>query len=489
MFLTRRSSGRQRRRAAGSGSTRATCCPSTAASSCRRSSTPSGSATSWRSTSGSAHRPRRLRLRRLLRLRHAARRGPRGRLHRSRRRLRRGVRLRRHDRRREAAAELSEIALRSIEARARGRGAWPALLHIDDPDDPETASTCSTPTSTTRACCRFPFGVAGTSRCTASDWKGCREVDFPGGRGLVPVSAEEVVEHLYGDGLAAAQARLQLGPRPHRRAPSTGLLPTEQRTKVYWANFYARTEYSRGSTFFEFVNARPDTPETVVDIGCGDGRDPARSAPPVARVLGLDQSPVGIEHAAAHAGPAGLADRVAFRGLRRRGRRRPRPGAGPSVRASEEPMMFYLRFFLHAIAEEVQDRLLDAIAAHARPGDFFAAEFRTDKDEANSQGPRRALPPLPGRRRVRARLARPGSRSSTRRRAPGCRRTRARTRSSTAWWRGVGLTDVTQPTLGRLPTGMVPRTFVVALSEHTVRYPHRPSPEGGRRDWNERFEQ
>ena len=46
--------------------------------------------------------------------------------------------------------------------------------------------------------------------------------------------------------------------------------------------------------------------------------------------------------------------------------------------------MFYMRFFLHAISEDVQERLLAAIDAHARPGDYFAAEFRTDKDETTS---------------------------------------------------------------------------------------------------------
>ncbi len=48
-------------------------------------------------------------------------------------------------------------------------------------------------------------------------------------------------------------------------------------------------------------------------------------------------------------------------------------------------MLFYLRFFLHAIPEEVQADLLKAIDAHARPGDLFAAEFRTDKDEATTK--------------------------------------------------------------------------------------------------------
>lgn len=51
----------------------------------------------------------------------------------------------------------------------------------------------------------------------------------------------------------------------------------------------------------------------------------------------------------------------------------------------EEPVLFYLRFFLHSIPEDVQDRLMQVIADVARPGDMLAAEFRTDKDEARSK--------------------------------------------------------------------------------------------------------
>ena len=52
---------------------------------------------------------------------------------------------------------------------------------------------------------------------------------------------------------------------------------------------------------------------------------------------------------------------------------------------SSGPTLFYLRFFLHAIHEDVQEALLNAIDTHARPDDLFAAEFRTDKDEHTSK--------------------------------------------------------------------------------------------------------
>ena len=91
-----------------------------------------------------------------------------------------------------------------------------------------------------------------------------------------------------------------------------------------------------------------------------------------------------------------------------------------------------MRFFLHAIPENVQADLMKAIDTHARPGDFLVAEFRTDKDEPNP----RCTPSTTGGSRTPRSSATPwpatASRSRTSRRAPDCRRTRARTRSSAA---------------------------------------------------------
>ena len=48
-------------------------------------------------------------------------------------------------------------------------------------------------------------------------------------------------------------------------------------------------------------------------------------------------------------------------------------------------MLFYLRFFLHSIPEEVQEVVMSTIADHARDGDSLAAEFRTEKDEEQTK--------------------------------------------------------------------------------------------------------
>ena len=55
------------------------------------------------------------------------------------------------------------------------------------------------------------------------------------------------------------------------------------------------------------------------------------------------------------------------------------------VESADGAVMFYLRFFLHAIDEAAQADLMEVLAAVARPGDMFAAEFRTNLDEAGSK--------------------------------------------------------------------------------------------------------
>ncbi|MGZ5418818.1 MAG: methyltransferase domain-containing protein, partial [Nocardioides sp.] len=284
---------------------------------------------------------------------------------------------------REAAAELVDIAHTLIDAGlvvdARER-----LLHINDPDDPEDRIDLFHTYVDPEGHVQFPWGVAGTGVLDAREVAEVRELDFPGGSGLVPAHAEAVVAHLYGEdwrqpkpgwdwNLARADAALD------------GLLSTEQRTKVYWASFYARAGSSPGSSFFEHIEARPDTPRSIVDIGCGDGRDSCAFGAAGRSVLGIDQSRVGIRHAADHATSRGLGDTVRFLECDVSDREALTSVLKGQIESANGAVMFYLRFFLHAIDEAAQADLMEVLAAVARPGDMFAAEFRTVLDEAGAK--------------------------------------------------------------------------------------------------------
>jgi hypothetical protein len=282
----------------------------------------------------------------------------------------------------DAAAELQEIGLAlirhglDVECRV-------TALHIHDPETHQRIDLFHTYFDE-EGRIRFPFGIAGTSPFTKDDWKGTREIEFGGGTGLVPVAAEKLVAHLYGDDWRS--------PKPgfnwkldRTDSARDGHLTREQRTKVYWATFYNKTQYTSGSTFFEFVNSWEGIPDNIIDIGCGDGRDSCAFGAAGRTVLGVDQSPVGIEHASAHAAEIGLGEKVSFRtcdvaDVDDLGR-----AMDQITEAAHGPVAFYMRFFLHAIPEDVQRGLMKAIDTHARPGDYLVAEFRTDKDEANAK--------------------------------------------------------------------------------------------------------
>lgn len=279
----------------------------------------------------------------------------------------------------EAAAELERVALTLVEAGLEVE-AREFVLHVLDPDVSGHRIDVFHAFFDADERLRLPFGHAGRTAVTSEGW-GLREEPLGPGCVRVPVHAEQVVEMLYGDDWQRPKPGFNWHVERRDWVPEAGLT-VEQRTKVYWASFYSRTHYTSGSTFFDFVQGRADTPGTIIDIGCGDGRDACAFGSAGRSVLGLDQSPVGIENAAERAASLGLGDRVRFRvcdvadvddlGRAMEQAERDAPG----------PVLFYLRFFLHAIPEDVQAGLLAAITAHARPGDLFAAEFRTDRDQA-----------------------------------------------------------------------------------------------------------
>ncbi len=279
-----------------------------------------------------------------------------------------------------AADELVEVALTLIDQGLAVK-ALPPHLHVSDPADPDLHIDLFHLYFDDHGDLAFPFGVAGTSTVRREDWHGVREIDWPAGRGLVPVNAEQVVECVYGPGWRQPQPGFHW-PRERTRLAADAKLSNAHRARVYWADFYAHTHYTSGSTFSDLVNARTDTPGTVIDIGCGDGRDACAFGRAGRRVVGLDQSPVGVQHATEQAAALGIGDRVRFRVCDVAVTDDLTAVLAEAVAAAgDDPVMFYLRFFLHSIPEQVQAGLVDVISATARPGDMVAAEFRTEKDE------------------------------------------------------------------------------------------------------------
>jgi hypothetical protein len=283
----------------------------------------------------------------------------------------------------EAAQELAEIGLALVE---HGLSVDPetTALHVFDPDNRSVRIDVFHTYFDSDGVMRFPFGVAGTSRVTRADWLGTTEVTFNGGSGLAPVNAEQIVEHLYGEDWRRPKPGFNWNLDRTDRAVEGELTPS-LRSRVYWADFYAHMEYTEGSTFFEFVHARPETPDMVFEIGCGDGRDSCAFGLSGRRVMAVDQSPTAVEHARRHADELGVRARVQFEICDVSDHDRLRALMDGALADERGPVMFYMRFFLHSITQELQDDLLDVLAERARPGDLLAAEFRTVEDEGRTK--------------------------------------------------------------------------------------------------------
>lgn len=281
----------------------------------------------------------------------------------------------------EAAAELRDIALTLVEAGFDVQCKRTAL-HIHDPADAQIRIDLFDLYFNDVDELSFPFGVAGTTRIFRSDWKQLEHAQLAGQTVRVPGEPTRMAEHIYGASWRTPIAGFNWDRARTRRAKE-GWTPLEYSEEVYWANFYARHELTSGSTFFEAVSTRSDLPGTVLDIGCGDGRDTFAFARAGLRAIGLDRSHIGIRHATRKAAEAGLESTLSFvagdvsdlANVRK-------VLEGAREAAQNGPLLFYMRFFLHSIPEEVQEGLMNTIAAAARRGDMFATEFRTEDDAA-----------------------------------------------------------------------------------------------------------
>jgi SAM-dependent methyltransferase len=228
----------------------------------------------------------------------------------------------------------------------------------------------------------FPFGVAGTTDVTLADWKGTRRVAFGAGELTIPVNAEQMVEAVYGANWRQPDPGFAWS-RDRTKRADAGMLSLAGCEEVYWANFWAHADPAGPSSFHEWVNGHPDIPAAVVDLGCGDGRDALAFAAAGRPVLGLDRSHVAVRLAATRAEEAGLAGAARFEVCDFADTAALRKALAAAVeRAGGAPLLFYGRFLMHVLPEEVQAGLLDVLSSVARPGDVFAAEFRTTADEA-----------------------------------------------------------------------------------------------------------
>ncbi|MGJ9411318.1 methyltransferase domain-containing protein [Aeromicrobium sp. CF4.19] len=282
------------------------------------------------------------------------------------------------------AKELRDVAFALIDAGMDVECHYSAL-HVHDSADPDVRIDLFHTYFDPDDNLALPWGRASESEFRRTDWLGIAEGEMAGHKVAVPVSAEKLVAHLYGTNWRIPQAGFAWKEARTTRDRS-GMTTQSDRESVYWANFYARNEFTSGSTFFEAIDARRDIPSTVLDIGSGDGRDSFAFAKAGRLAVGIDRSLVGVEHATRRADRAGLGDRLSFRACDVTDLASLQELIeGARAQAGGGALLFYMRFFLHSIPKDAQEGLMETLAACARRGDFLAAEFRTEADKAKNK--------------------------------------------------------------------------------------------------------
>ena len=230
---------------------------------------------------------------------------------------------------------------------------------------------------------QFPFGTVGAGNFLQSDFTGYGDAKITPDRSVrVIEDRKKFAEQIYGPGWVNPNPGFNWARDRTKNVPKA-MLTTVEQSEVYWSNFYASKEFAPGSTFCAFILKSDYACKSVVDIGCGDGRDTFAFAQAGVNALGLDRSEEAVERATVRAAQNGLAGKIRFAVCDVSQSQMLDENFAKAVKdtAVGAPLMYYARFFLHSITAAMETTLLTAIAATARSGDILALEFRTSEDE------------------------------------------------------------------------------------------------------------
>jgi SAM-dependent methyltransferase len=196
----------------------------------------------------------------------------------------------------------------------------------------------------------------------------------------VPANAEEILGQLYGTGWRKPDPGFTHGSstRVLRREYHLG---TSEVNEAYWRQFYREHRIVGGSSFAEFVAGRLPAGRTVLEFGCGTGRDSIFLAKLSHTVAAADLSPEAIARAEEARREAGV-ENARFEVLdvsSREAVARFLAACGLGG-ADATQVAVYLRFFLHSIDESIEDALLGNLVDLLPGGFTLYAEFRTTRD-------------------------------------------------------------------------------------------------------------
>ena len=135
--------------------------------------------------------------------------------------------------------------------------------------------------------------------------------------------------------------------------------------KTYWDNFYKIFTFEKPSNFARFVKKKIKKSSSILDIGCGNGRDTFFFIKYFSNTVGIDKSIIAIKY-----------NKLKFKNnffhidICKKN----------NFFFTEKFDNIYARFFLHAISEKDQEIFFSNIKKLSKKNTMIFLEFRTTKD-------------------------------------------------------------------------------------------------------------
>ncbi|MFJ8257664.1 class I SAM-dependent methyltransferase [Peribacillus asahii] len=165
-------------------------------------------------------------------------------------------------------------------------------------------------------------------------------------------------------------------------------LVSEKENLYYWEEFYKKFKLDEESSFCKYIKNEINKNTTIIDIGCGTGRDTRSFSKAGYRVVGIDRSEEAISSNNNHLKEIGENGCISFKVIDiSDGEELSTFISGMVEEASflGNQLLIYTRFFLHSINRETEEILLRTITNSLNSGDMFAAEFRTIEDQSREK--------------------------------------------------------------------------------------------------------
>ncbi len=155
--------------------------------------------------------------------------------------------------------------------------------------------------------------------------------------------------------------------------------------KSYWDNFYKSNFKHTPSQFCVCVLMELPSKTTVVELGCGNGRDSLYFASQGYAVLGMDLSvqaiascqntakQMGISHTSFICGDLSVETDIA------------KAIAAARSMTNGNTVVFYSRFVIHSLNDVQEEAQLVALGKHLKPRESIYFEFRTEEDATSTK--------------------------------------------------------------------------------------------------------